>query len=134
MHPVTTPKAVEDISCISLGGCTPPCEVKDMNEDFLVKLLLAQKIYGKKFKINCGYRSVAWDKKKGRNGLSSHCKGRAVDISCPYHNERLYIIHSLQLAGFARIGIAKTFIHVDDDPEKNPSMWLYDKDNLNVTF
>lgn len=124
----------DDISCISLGTAAPACEVKDMNADFLDHLLLAQKAYGRKFRINSAFRSVAWDKSKGRSGLSSHCKGLAVDIAAPTHRERLFIVASLLIMGFRRIGIAKSFIHVDDDPDKKPSLWLYDLEDLTKTF
>lgn len=122
------------IDCISLGTAVPPCEVSDMNQDFLDHLLLAQKALGKKFRINCAYRSLAYEKSKGRNGLSSHVKGLAVDIATPNHADRLFIVAALIIMGFRRIGIARTFIHVDDDPDKYPSLWLYDPDNLSKTF
>lgn len=125
---------VETIDCISLGTAVPACQVSDMNPAFLDKLLLAQKAYGKKFRINSAYRSLSWEKSKGRNGRSSHCKGIAVDIGVSNHQQRLYIVAALLIMGFRRIGVAKSFIHVDDDESKVPSMWLYDKDDLNVTF
>lgn len=122
------------IDCISLGTAVPPCEVSDMDQDFLNHLLLAQKALGKKFRINCAYRSLAYEKSKGRNGLSSHVKGLAVDIATPNHADRLFIVAALIMMGFRRIGIARTFIHVDDDADKNPSLWLYDLNNLSKTF
>lgn len=124
----------DSIACISLGSAIPKCDVSQMDAAFLDKLLLAQKAYGRKFKINCAYRSLAWEKSKGRNGRSSHCKGVAVDIGVSNHQQRLYIVAALLIMGFRRIGIAKTFIHVDDDESKVPSMWLYDPENLSKTF
>lgn len=135
--PIGGPNSVsvsDSIMCISLGTAVPKCEVSDMDPSFLDKLLLAQKTYGRKFKINSAYRSLAWEKSKGRNGRSSHCKGIAVDIGVSNHQQRLYIVCALIITGFRRIGIAKTFIHVDDDDSKVPSIWLYDKDNYSVTF
>lgn len=105
-----------------------------MDSAFLDKLLLAQKIYGRKFKINSAYRSLAWEKAQGRNGRSSHCKGIAVDIGVSNHQHRLYILVALLTVGFRRVGVAKTFIHVDDDDSKVPSLWLYHPDNLSKTF
>lgn len=117
--------AAESLECISLGLCVPPCQVSDMDQDFLMFLLAAQRLYGKKFKINSAFRSVAHEKKQGRNGLSSHCKGVAVDIACTDHVDRLRLVRSLVRVGFLRIGIAKTFIHVDYDKSKSASLWLY---------
>lgn len=125
--------AADSLECISLGTCVPACEVKDMDTDFLSFLLAAQKLYGKKFKINSAFRSVAYEKKQGRNGLSSHCKGLAVDISCVNHVDRLRMLRVLLRVGFFRIGIAKTFIHVDYDRTKPASVWLYNPVN-NGTF
>lgn len=131
---VKSSAAVDAVSCISLGTAVPACQVSDMDAAFLDKLLLAQKMYGKKFHINSAFRSVAWEKQKGRSGRSSHCKGIAVDIGTSSHLERMYIIAALLLSGFRRIGIARTFIHVDDDPKKSPSMWLYHPEDLTKTF
>lgn len=126
--------SVADISCISLGTAVPSCQVSDMDAAFLDKLLLSQKMYGKKYHINSAFRSVAWEKQKGRSGTSSHCKGIAVDIRTNSHLERMYIVAALLLSGFRRIGIARSFIHVDDDPKKNPSMWLYSPIDVTKTF
>lgn len=86
------------------------------------------------FKVNCAYRSYEWDKSKGRDGKSSHCKGLAMDIATPNHIVRLKLVGHLISLGVKRIGIAKTFIHFDVDPDKMPSLWLYSPDNVNKTF
>lgn len=124
----------EDLLCISLGSAVPKCEVKDMDEGFLQKLLFAQKIYGRKFKVNSAFRSVAYEKQQGRAGRSSHTKGIAADLGVTNHQQRLYIVAALIVAGFRRIGIAKNFIHVDDDASKVPSLWLYGKPDNSTTF
>ena len=48
-----------------------------------------------------------------------------VDIHCNDGAERLRIVRALIKAGFKRIGINKTFIHVDMDVDKNNSIWVY---------
>ena len=60
----------------------------------------------------------------GRIG-SSHLKGFAVDISCTTSVQRTAIIQGLIKTGFTRIGIGKTFIHVDLDNNKQSAIWLY---------
>lgn len=80
---------------------------------------------GHPFIINSAYRSKEYEISKGRAGTSSHCKGLAVDIRCFDDLTRLSIIKSLLRAGFRRIGIAKTFIHVDSDKSKPQCIWLY---------
>lgn len=108
-----------DYLSISLGTAVPKCSVSDMDEVFLNKLLFAQKLAGRKFKINSAFRSFAYEKQKGRSGRSSHCKGLAVDIASPDSGTRFVVIAALLGAGFNRIGIGKNFIHVDDDLSKS---------------
>lgn len=108
-------QSVAQIQSISLGTAVPHCSVSDMDQDFLDKLLLAQKCAGVKFRINSAFRSVQYEKSKGRSGRSAHCLGKAVDISATDSKCRYVIVTALLLSGFNRIGIGKSFIHVDDD-------------------
>ncbi len=86
----------------------------------------ARTIAGIPFKINSGYRTKEHNAYIGGSKYSSHCYGYAVDIHCTDSRSRAIIIDSLQKAGFNRFGIAKTFIHVDNDPEKDANViWLY---------
>lgn len=116
----------------SLSGCVPACEYSDLSSELIE---VANKLYARlPFEVNSAYRSVAWDRSKGRSGNSSHCKGYALDIRCINHDLRRRYIAELLALGVKRIGIAKTFIHFDVDPDKAPSMWLYNPDNINKTF
>lgn len=105
--------------------CKPACSISDMNEGFLYLLDEAREIAGVPFKLNSCFRSVEYEHNHARLGTSSHCKGIAADISCKGNLERLKIVTALIQVGFTRIGIGKTFIHVDYDKKKNPSIWLY---------
>ena len=99
---------------------------KHMNVDFLNKLAQARKIAAVGFKITSGYRSPAHNEKVGGVPNSSHTLGHAVDIYAPTSRQKYLIINSLLQAGFNRIGVAKNFIHVDDDPSKNEDViWTY---------
>lgn len=104
----------------------PKCSIEQMDEAFLRKLDAARDYAGIPFRINSAYRSEAYELSKGRTGTSSHCKGVAVDIACTDSRKRYIIVNALIVSGFYRIGIAKTFIHVDDDNEKRPSVWIYE--------
>lgn len=75
--------------------------------------------------LSSAYRSVEYELSKGRKGSSSHCKGCAVDIRCKNGTDRVLILSGLLTAGFRRIGIAKTYIHVDYDSDKTDAIWLY---------
>lgn len=103
----------------------PRCDISDMDSSFLTMLDNARAFAGVPFKINSAFRSVEYELSKGRTGTSSHCKGCAVDIACTDSRKRYLIVNSLVSAGFNRIGINKTYIHVDSDSDKRPSIWLY---------
>lgn len=106
--------------------CDPPCFIEQMDHEFLTALDNAREIAGFPFVLNSAYRSRDYEiQKKGRSGTSSHCKGLAVDISCLTGPYRIRMVRALLSAGFTRLGIGKTFIHVDMDPDKVPSIWLY---------
>lgn len=99
---------------------------KHMDVEFLNKLAQARKIAAVGFKITSGYRSPEHNEKVGGVPNSSHTLGHAVDIYAPTSRQKYIIINALLQAGFDRIGIAKNFIHVDDDPSKNEEViWTY---------
>ena len=97
-----------------------------MSRKFLKMLDEARELAGVPFKINSGYRSVAHNKKVGGLENSSHLIGVAADISCDTSSKRYRILASLIAVGFTRVGIAETFIHVDNDATKTPGVaWTY---------
>jgi uncharacterized protein YcbK (DUF882 family) len=99
---------------------------KHMHQEILHMLDAVRKKFGKPIKINSGYRTVARNKKIGGVADSSHLKGLAVDISCNNSVDRFKLLNLLLEAGFNRIGIAKTFIHVDIDKNKSQNLiWGY---------
>ena len=109
-----------------IGSGMPTDQGGKMNKEFLFKLDDARMLAGTPFRITSGYRTEAHNKKvKGVKG-SSHTKGCAVDIAVNSGLERSAIVCALAKVGFTRIGIAKTFVHVDLDKEKQNSIWLYD--------
>ena len=102
-----------------------------MSNEFLSKLDHARDLAGVPFKITSGYRVEADIERLRKAGYkvspnSSHLKGVAADIACTSPADRFNIIDALLSVGFSRIGIADTFIHVDDDPDKYPfAIWTY---------
>lgn len=107
--------------------CSPSCSIDDMDNDFLRKLDEAREKAGVPFKLNSAYRTYTHELAQGRSGNSAHTKGKAVDISCADSFQRFKILNALIEVGFTRIGIAKTFIHVDsDDKRLSPNViWTY---------
>jgi zinc D-Ala-D-Ala carboxypeptidase len=105
---------------------------ENMDKDFLVKLADARDIARVPFRITSGYRTEEYHKNLTKRGYktavnSSHTKGKAADISVGSPRKRWIIVNALLLAGFNRIGIGESFIHVDSDEEKVPDLiWTYD--------
>ena len=98
----------------------------NMHEVILYMLDAVRKQYGKPIKINSGYRTEARNKKIGGVLNSSHLRGLAVDISCSNSKDRFTLVNLLLKAGFKRIGIAGSFIHVDIDKTKSQNViWGY---------
>tara|TARA_B100002019_G_scaffold206590_1_gene179354 strand:+ start:3847 stop:4200 length:354 start_codon:yes stop_codon:yes gene_type:complete len=98
----------------------------EMNQEFLHMLDAARKIYGKPMRVNSGYRTESHNKKVGGVSSSSHLKGLAADISCKDSNARFEMIKAFLKAGFKRIGVAGSFIHIDNDKDKSQNvMWTY---------
>ena len=66
------------------------------------------------------------NQKVGGKPKSSHLIGKAADIAISNSQERWAVLTALQDAGFSRLGVAKTFIHVDSDEAKSSNViWTY---------
>jgi len=96
-----------------------------MDKDFLAKLDKAREFAKVPFVINSAYRSPEHPESI-KNPTSSHIKGLAVDIRTTDSRTRYKVLNALIHVGFNRIGIADTFIHVDDDKDKSQQViWTY---------
>jgi len=102
-----------------------------MDMKFVQKIDNLRAEVGRPLKINSGYRTNKQNIAQGGKPASAHKKGRrnkgcAVDIDCRSSGKRFDIVRSSILLRFKRIGIGKTFIHLDDS-KTLPSgvMWLY---------
>jgi len=96
-----------------------------MDKDFLAKLDKAREFAKVPFVINSAYRSPE-HAESIKNPTSSHIKGLAVDIRTTDSRTRYKVLNALIHVGFNRIGIADTFIHVDDDKDKSQQViWTY---------
>ena len=97
-----------------------------MDKELLEMLDDVRDKFDKPIHINSGYRTPAHNEAVGGTENSSHLKGLAVDIACDNSIDRFDLINCLLDVGFSRIGVAKTFIHADIDPDKAQGvMWTY---------
>lgn len=107
-------------------ACSPSCSMQSMQQHTMNKLDAARELAGVPFVLNSAYRSPAWDRARGRSGRGAHTTGCAVDIRCNTSANRMKIVRACLDAGFTRIGIGKTYVHVDDDPAQVQNvMWHY---------
>ena len=95
--------------------CSPACSIEDMEEETLFVLDNVRHEAGIPLVLNSAYRSVVYEKAKGRSGNSAHTKGLAVDIRCTTSANRWKIVQAAIKCGVRRIGIGKTYIHLDTD-------------------
>ena len=105
---------------------------ENMKDEFMELLQESRTIADCSFRITSGFRTQAYHDDLGRRGYktskgrSAHQDGYAADIACTDSKTRWLIINSLLLAGFNRIGIAATFLHVDNSPVKTSNcIWTY---------
>lgn len=106
---------------------SPPCAMSDLSPDFLRKLDRCREIAGIPFIVNSAYRSPAWEKAHGRSGNGAHPRRVAVDIRCTDSRSRWCILLAAFSVGFRRIGVARSFVHLDDCQElPGPVVWTYD--------
>ncbi|QDP68179.1 MAG: putative peptidase M15 [Prokaryotic dsDNA virus sp.] len=99
---------------------------KNMKPSFMQKLKEARDISSTPFIINSGHRTREHNRRVGGKADSSHLDGFACDIACSNSRQRAIILSSVIRAGFNRIGIGDTFIHVDNDPSKPKNVfWMY---------
>ena len=103
-----------------------PGSGENMAPDFMEMLYQARLKAGIPFMINSGFRTVERNRKVGGKPNSSHLIGRAADVACSNSRHRAKMMMAFIDAGFTRIGIGETFLHVDNDKGKPDEVfWMY---------
>jgi len=99
--------------------------IEKMDKDFLNKLEDTRDYAGIPFFLVSAYRCPKHNKDVGSTS-DNHPLGRAVDVRCRTSQARYRIISGALKAGFTRIGIHKTFIHMDNNSNQAPEViWVY---------
>ena len=108
---------IQEFDCQETGN-------NQMDPVFLARLDELRGRCGFPFKITSGYRDPehSIEKKKAKPG--THAQGIAADIAVTNGADRYKLISTAMDMGFAGIGIADTFIHVDAR-ETTPVVWSY---------
>lgn len=107
-------------------SCTPENVYSFYDSDLLLRLDRLRSIAGIPVLLTSGYRCSEYNARIQGSPTSSHLSGLAMDISCSDSSHRYIYLRAAIVVGFTRIGIGKTFIHLDVDPEKEPGVvWLY---------
>lgn len=97
-----------------------------MQESTLLMLEEARYFADMPFVINSAVRTEAHNAKVGGKPNSAHTRGYAVDIKVRNGLERMKVVNALLQAGFTRIGVARTFVHADNDPSLPQNvLWTY---------
>jgi len=97
-----------------------------MQPIFLEMLQRMRTIAGISFRINSGFRTAAHNRAINGASNSAHLRGVAADIHCTTSRNRSILVRAAIQAGFSRIGIAPTFVHVDcDNTLPGNIIWLY---------
>lgn len=97
-----------------------------MSPGFLDLLDRIREDAGIPFRINSGYRTNAHNREVGGKDNSAHVKGFAVDIFAMTSRDKFIIVDAALKNGITRIGIGKTFVHLDTDPSLPKSViWTY---------
>ena len=109
------------LPCPHCGGQSP------MKVDFLDMLDACREYAGVPFVITSGYRCEKKNTLIGGVYNSAHTKGMAADIRATDATTRYAIVEAAFKVGFTRIGVAKSFIHLDNDHTKPQELiWTYD--------
>ena len=107
------------------GDCDP-LEMPKPSEELVAVLQAMRTAYGEPINITSGVRCPAANKAAGGVEDSAHLTGHAADIAVLNSRERFRLVDLALHSNVNRIGIGKTFIHLDLDRSKpDRVMWLY---------
>ena len=76
------------------------------------------------FTITSGYRDRSHSVEAKKSTVGQHVLGVAADIAVKDGNQKHVLIKHAMEMGFKGVGVAKTFIHVDDR-RSVPVVWSY---------
>ena len=106
--------------------CKCGCGFITTDVPFFTKINTLRGIVSHPLRVNSWCRCQPHNAFVGSTVTSSHPKGLAVDLDTPTEYLKYRILLAAGEVRFRGVGIAKTFIHLDDDPDKPPNrFWIY---------
>lgn len=107
--------------------CPDQCVGKrDADARLRLKLERVRELYGKPIIVNSGVRCPEHNAAVGGVRSSEHLSGLGADLRCVASRDRAMMLGAALAAGFRRIGLAKSFIHVGVSEELDQDVvWLY---------
>ena len=97
----------------------------EMSEEYVHRLDDLREACGFPFYITSGYRSPEHSVEKSKpNGGGTHTQGIAADVRVRGGIQRMTVVKNAIALGFKGIGVAKTFVHIDDRVTA-PVLWSY---------
>jgi len=106
-------------------ACKCGCGKDDIKDELAIKVQKVRDLIDRPISINSGIRCVAHNAANNSKTTSSHIDGWAADLGYTGSKERHSLLAAIMQV-FDRVGIAKTFIHVDVDANKTAGVvWLY---------
>lgn len=107
-------------------ACRCGCGFADIDLSFVEKLQAVRDRIGMAMYINSGCRCEKHNAEEGGVKHSAHMRGLAADIKTEDGELRFKLLAAALAEGFERIGIGKTFVHLDVDHElPHPRVWPY---------
>jgi len=110
---------LEEFACKETGH-------NEIDPEFVQWLDKVREEAGIPFVITSGYRHPSHSEEIKKKAPGSHTRGRACDIKVVGSRERFLIIQAAVKNGCTRMGLGKTFIHIDlDDIADKQVAWVY---------
>ena len=103
--------------------CKCGCGLNRMEPEFLSLLDSVRAKYGKPLGLTSAMRCEKHNKNVGGAKNSAHLFGRAADISIQGGRMRRSVARTADELCIVRIGLANTFVHIDNDPYLPQDVW-----------
>ena len=99
------------------------CGSGHVKKTLITKLQKVRDRIGIPITVNSGFRCTIHNREVDGADTSPHLDGLAVDITC----KDMFVLLRACIKEFNRVGIAKSYVHVDIDENKSQFVyWLYD--------